>query len=237
MRMFYKKGVVIFIFLNGLILQAQSVVNAVDANGMKHGLWKGTYEESKRPRYEGTFDHGKEIGVFNYFDDTKVGSIIATREFNAKDNSVYTIFYDQKKNVVSEGKMVNKLFEGNWKYYHEASKVIMTLENYKVGKLEGLRSVFYPSAKIAEEAIYKNGIKEGAYKKYSEKGIVLEEAFYKKNEFDGQAIYRDPEGNVVAKGLYKNGVKVGIWQFFENGKLVSEDNFDKPRKRFKPKKI
>jgi len=235
--MFYKKGVVIFIFLNGLILQAQSVVNAVDANGMKHGLWKGTYEESKRPRYEGTFDHGKEIGVFNYFDDTKVGSIIATREFNAKDNSVYTIFYDQKKNVVSEGKMVNKLFEGNWKYYHEASKVIMTLENYKVGKLEGLRSVFYPSAKIAEEAIYKNGIKEGAYKKYSEKGIVLEEAFYKKNEFDGQAIYRDPEGNVVAKGLYKNGVKVGIWQFFENGKLVSEDNFDKPRKRFKPKKI
>ena len=28
----------------------------------KHGIWKGVYEESKRPRYEGTFEHGKEIG-------------------------------------------------------------------------------------------------------------------------------------------------------------------------------
>jgi antitoxin component YwqK of YwqJK toxin-antitoxin module len=29
------------------------------------------------------------------------------------------------------------LFDGQWKYYHQASKTVMTVENYKNGKLEG----------------------------------------------------------------------------------------------------
>jgi hypothetical protein len=32
---------------------------------------------------------------------------------------------------VSEGMIVNKLFEEQWKYYHKASNVVMTIENYK----------------------------------------------------------------------------------------------------------
>jgi hypothetical protein len=39
-----------------------------------------------------------------------------------KDNAAYTIFFDQANNKVSEGKVLNKLFEGPWKYYHQASK-------------------------------------------------------------------------------------------------------------------
>jgi hypothetical protein len=34
-----------------------------------------------------------------------------------------------------EGKVIDKLFTGEWKYYHQASKIVMTLENYKNGKL------------------------------------------------------------------------------------------------------
>jgi antitoxin component YwqK of YwqJK toxin-antitoxin module len=40
-------------------------------------------------------------------------------------------------------------------------KIVMTLENYKNGKLEGLRSVYYPSGKIAEEISYLNNMKNG----------------------------------------------------------------------------
>ena len=224
-----------FLLLIGLIgisSCAQNDFNKLDEKGNKHGLWKGAYEVSKRPRYEGAFEHGKEIGVFTYYDDTNVKSIVATREFNISDNSAYNIFFDQKKNKVSEGKVINKLYEGPWKYYHEASKIVMTLENYKNGKLEGLRSVYFPNGKIAEETNYNNGIKEGVYKKYTQTGIVLEESFYKKGQLDGIATYKDPDGNIVAKGLFKDGKKVGVWQFFENGKKVSEDNFNKPRKKF-----
>lgn len=218
------------LFLCCQVVFSQTDSNPVDQNGKKHGVWKGFYEESGRPRYEGTFEHGKEVGIFNFFDDTKAKTIIATRTFNVKDNSCYTIFYDQKKNIVSEGKEINRLREGQWKYYHKESKVIMTLENYKKGKLEGVRTVYYPSGKIADETIYKNGLKEGVYKKYSEKGIVLENSFFKKNEYDGLAIYKDPNDMVVAKGKFKDGKKVGMWQFFINGKLTSEENMDKPKK-------
>ena len=230
------KSIIFLFFFNTLFSLAQTDFNKLDNNGKKHGVWKGLYPDSKRVRYEGSFEHGKEVGIFNYYDDTKAQSIIATREFAAKDNSVYTIFYDQRKNKVSEGKQVNKLFEGQWKYYHQNSKEVMTIENYKNGKLEGLRTVFYPSTKIAEETNYSNGKKNGLYKKYSEKdAVVLEESNYKNGEYDGLAIYRDPLGKIVAQGKYVNGKKKGIWQFYENGKLVSEENMSKVKKVVKPK--
>ncbi|RYJ50933.1 hypothetical protein DR871_013460 [Flavobacterium petrolei] len=214
---------------------SQTDFNKLDAKGKKHGVWKGFYAESKRSRYEGTFEHGKEIGIFNFFDDTKAKSIIATREFNAKDNSAYTIFYDQNKNKVSEGKVVNKVFEGQWKYYHLASKNIMTTEYYSKGKLEGLRTVFYLSGKIAEEINYKNNLKNGFYKKYTEKGILLEESIFKNDQYSGLAIFRDSDGNMVSKGQFVNGKKAGIWQFFEKGELVKEMNMSFPENATKSK--
>lgn len=208
------------------VLHAQTETNKLDAKGLKHGVWKGLYEESKRPRYQGTFEHGKEIGLFQFFDDTQKGDVIATREFNPKDNSAYTIFYDQNKNKVSEGKVVNKVFEGLWKYYHYASPAVMTTENYKNGKLEGLRTVYFPNGKIAEQINYVNNLKEGPYKKYTETGIVIEESFFKNNEYDGLAIFRDVNGNVVSKGLFAKGLKIGIWEVVENGKLVKKSSED-----------
>lgn len=214
---------------------SQTNFNQLDDKGKKHGFWKGLYEESKRPRYEGTFSHGKEIGLFTFFDDTKSKTIIATREFSATDNSAYTIFYDKNKNKVSEGKVINKLYEGEWKYYHKASKSIMTIENYKNGKLEGIRTVFYPDGKIAEETNYKNNIKEGLCKIVAQNGIVIEESFYKNNSYNGLAIFRDVAGNIVSKGIFTNGKKSGIWQFYENGKLVKETNMSYPERKSKTK--
>lgn len=226
--------ILILLFFSQSIL-AQTEYNKLDEKGKKHGVWKGFYEESKRQRYEGTFEHGKEIGVFYYYDDTKAKAVIATRTFSSKDNSAYTVFYNQKNSVVSEGKVVNKLYEGEWKYYHKDSKVVMTLENYKNGKLNGLRTVYYPNAKIADITNYVNGVKEGNYKKYAESGVILEDSNYKNGEYDGLAIYKDPLDNVVAKGKYVAGKKTGIWQFYENGKLVSEENMSFPKKSKKNK--
>jgi|JI9StandDraft_1071089.scaffolds.fasta_scaffold46394_2 antitoxin component YwqK of YwqJK toxin-antitoxin module len=206
---------------------AQNDYNKLDENGKKHGLWKGFYEESKRPRYEGTFEHGKEVGVFNFFDDTKAKSVIATREFNTKDNSVYTTFFDQKKNKVSEGKEVNRKYEGQWKYYHKESSAIMSLDNYKDGKLDGKRSVFYPKGKIAEEINFKNGLKEGPYKSYTQSGVVIEETNYKNGEYDGPAIYRESSGKIASEGNYVKGKKRGIWKFYQDGKLVKQQNMSK----------
>ncbi|MEN2412830.1 toxin-antitoxin system YwqK family antitoxin [Flavobacterium mesophilum] len=229
--MICKQIVAGLLFLNAFLVSAQDV-NKLDADGKKDGVWKGTYETSKRPRYEGTFSHGKETGVFKFFDDTKKGDVIATRDFTASDGSSFTIFYDQNKNKVSEGKEVGKAREGEWKYYHKASKVVMTLENYKNGKLEGVRSVFYPDAKIAEEMTYKNGLKDGIYKKYGQNAILLEQSTFKDNLYNGDAVFYDSDGAMASKGKFLNGKKVGKWQFYVKGKFSKEINMSDPKSNY-----
>ena len=226
-----------FLFLVNVSMFSQGAFNKLDDKGNKNGPWKGVYSDTKNLKYEGNFEHGKEVGVFTFYDNTKTKIILATREFNPQDNSAYTIFYDQLKNKVSEGNVVNKVYEGQWKYYHKASKAIMTIENYSKGKLEGLRSVYYPNGKIAEEMLYKNNLKNGFYKRYTESGIIIEESNYKNDQFDGLAIFRDADdGTIVSKGKFVNGKKAGIWQFFQEGKLVKEENMSYLQTSSKAKK-
>ena len=235
MKTYYKSGMLVLIFLNVFCIRAQNNFNKLDEKGKKNGPWKGIYEDTKNPKYEGTFEHGKEVGFFTFFDNTKTKKVIATREFNPKDNSAYTIFYDQNKNKVSEGKVVNKLFEGRWNYYHKASKAIMTIENYTNGKLEGLRSVFYPNGKIAEEINFKDNLKEGICKRYTENGIVIEESAYKNNEYNGTTTFKDSDGNLISKGNFVDGKKAGVWHFYEKGKLSKEENMSFPQRTSKIK--
>jgi len=237
--MIYKRIIIGLLFLNAFLVSAQDF-NKLDTNGKKDGVWKGVYEVSKRPRYEGTFNHGKETGIFKYFDDTKKGDVLATRDFSANDGSAYNIFYDQNKNKVSEGKVIGRNNEGEWKYYHKASKVVMTLENYKNGKLEGSRTIYYPDAKVAEEMTYKNGLREGIYKKFAQNGILLEQTTYANDQYNGDAIFYDSEGTIASKGKFLNGKKVGKWQFYSKGKLTKEVNMSDPKSNYqadsKPKK-
>jgi antitoxin component YwqK of YwqJK toxin-antitoxin module len=202
--------------------QSQEKTNQLDENGKKNGLWRGFFQESKKPKYEGIFEHGIEIGIFKFFDDTKAKSIMATRSFSENGTVSYTVFYDQNKNIVSEGKTVNRLNEGEWKYYHEASKDIKMIELYLNGKLSGVKKLFYRNGNLAQESIYLNDKKNGISKIYTEKGVVMEEAFFKNGQYDGLAIFKETNGNLASKGMFVNGVKKGKWQFYENGKFKQE---------------
>lgn len=217
---------------------AQDKLNQFDEKGVRHGLWKGFHEESKRPRYEGTFEHGKETGTFKYYDDTKAGTVIATRDFSKGDGSCYTIFFDQKNNKVSEGLVKNKLFEGIWKYYHKESTAIMTIENYKNGKLNGVRKVFYKENDIAEEANYADGKKNGISKTFGENGKQIDEHNYVNDVFEGKATYFNVSGKKMYEGVYKNNSKIGIWKFYENDKVIKQvkaEKFSKELIKFEEK--
>lgn len=217
-----KQLIFVFLLFGVFIANAQDKINQLDDKGNRHGLWRGTHKESNRIRYEGTFNHGKETGIFKYFDDTKAGTVIATRDFSKGDGSCYAVFYDQKGNKVSEGKLVNKLPEGEWKYYHFESNQLMSHEFYKNGKLDGVRKVFYKDGTVAEETNYKLGSKEGISKTFSEKGQLIDSHIYKNNLFDGPASYYDGLGNKMYEGNYVNGKRVGMWKFFENNKVVKQ---------------
>ena len=174
-------------------------------------------------------------GCSSYEAEAQVDSIKLLQEiWNSKDLSL-ALAKIQGLHKVSEGKVIGKLYEGQWKYYHKGSTSIMTIEQYKNGKLEGLRTVFYPDGKVAEETNYKNNTKEGPSKIYTQKGIVIEETVYKNGNYNGLAIFRDTDGNDVSKGYFVDGKKSGKWAFYEKGKLVKETNMSYPEKKLKIK--
>jgi antitoxin component YwqK of YwqJK toxin-antitoxin module len=220
-----KAKFIILLTICSLASYAQNVVNALDEKGLRHGPWKGYYEDSKILRYEGNFNHGKEIGTFTYNANSDKKIVMATRTFDNKNNA-YTIFFDEKNFKVSEGNVINKLREGIWKYYHKESSKIMTTENYVHDKLQGIRKVFYLDGKTAEEVKYSNNVREGISKKYSEKGILIEESTFYNDKLQGSYKVYDGSGKLVIKGQFKNDKKNGIWQYFKNGKLIKEENKD-----------
>lgn len=216
------KAIILFLFCSlGLIAQES---NQFDADGNRHGFWKGFHKESKRLRYEGTFEHGKEVGIFKYYDDTKAGTLIATRNFTDENGSCYTVFFDQKSFKVSEGELVNKKPEGLWKYYHYQSDKVMTLENYTNGELNGERIVYYKNGQIAEKDNYSKGKLNGKHFRYAENGNLIEEFEYKNGGVEGKANFYDNNGKILIKGNYKRGQKVGTWETYEDGKLKKRES-------------
>ena len=47
-------------------LTAQNELNGFDENGERHGIWRKNYPNSYQLRYEGKFNHGKEIDTFKF---------------------------------------------------------------------------------------------------------------------------------------------------------------------------
>ena len=228
-----KFAILSVLFITSISAIAQG--NKYDDKGKRHGKWGDVYESTKLPRYEGNFEHGKETGIFKFYKNDKNSTLIATRDFSAGNGTSYTIVYDDNGKKLSEGKEVNRLREGEWKFYHPGKEAVLSVEQYSKGKLTGIRKTYFPNGNIAEEAEYKDGMKNGIYKKYTEKGVILEESVYKNDELHGMATYRNSEGEVVSKGQFANNVKTGIWKYYEKGKLVKEE--DKTNLKIELKRI
>ena len=221
----------IFFILISTSLGAQEEINQMDSNGKRHGIWKKTFPGSQQLRYEGTFDHGKEVGVFKFYCEEcgKQPTVVST--FNDKDNSAWVQYFTIKGKLVSEGKMINKEREGEWVAYHEKSKQVMSREFYKDGKLHGKQITYYPNGKVTEELSYVNGIKEGENLYYSPEGVLIKKLQYRNDQLEGAATYYDAFGVVVIEGNYKQGKKHGLWKYFKNGQLEMEEIYPKPLKK------
>ncbi|MGJ8594072.1 MAG: toxin-antitoxin system YwqK family antitoxin [Aquaticitalea sp.] len=220
------KHIVIILLVCSAVVQAQSI-NQKDSKGERHGAWKANFDNTNELRYEGTFEHGKEVGTFKFYKLVEGKSkLSATREFIPNSNKILVKFFSSKGKLISEGQMNDKLFVGKWIYYQNKSNGILTVEHYNnKGILEGEKMVYYDNGQVAEKSIYVNGQIDGTSTWYSPNGKILKEFTYKNGELHGIAKYYDAEGIMLAEGNYKNDKKHGIWKYYENGKLTEEKDF------------
>jgi antitoxin component YwqK of YwqJK toxin-antitoxin module len=208
---------------------SQNAVNQFDDNGKRHGIWRKNFDKTKQLRYEGQFDHGKEIGLFKFYTLSKGKSVLsATKEFNDSNNKAVVKFLSSKGKLISEGQMDGKLYIGKWIYYHNKNDAVMSTEYYNDnGELNGEKLVFYPNGKTAEQSNYTNGKLNGTSTWYAENGNVLKEFQYKNDELNGISKYYDADGNLKAEGAYRDDLKHGIWNYYDGGKLVKSKDHTK----------
>ncbi len=218
-KLFYKNLLFFLILIVSGTAIAQEKINQLDAHGRRTGVWK-KYYDNQNIRYEGQFEAGKEIGVFNYYGELNPKQPMIVKTFSeAGGKAQVTYFYDDGK-LQSEGSMNGANRIGKWLYYNTDGKTIISEENYENGLLNGTSTIYFASGKITEVLTYKNGKLHGNALRYSSEGILLDDLQYENGKLQGPAKYYDVAGKLLRKGSYKNDQKVGNWEYFENGKPI-----------------
>lgn len=220
MKYFFLFSLLVFL----VPLHAQEI-NQTDTNGLRHGKWQKTYPNSSQIRYRGQFNHGREVGLFEYFDLQKNKFPYLTRQFNDSNRvAVVTYYLPENGTVVSRGKMIDSLKTGIWVYFHKNTKDTLMAEKYLEGKLQGEKRIFFPNGKLTELSFHENGVQQGLTRTYDEVGNLLSEIEYKDGKMNGEARYYE-SAKLTVKGQYKNGMRSGTWEFYKNGDLVETKQF------------
>lgn len=220
--------IAIVLFLSSFFIQAQTI-NKFDSNKKRHGIWKKNYKSGKI-RYQGQFNHGKEIGTFKFYSRVSSEHPVIIKEFNKTDNTAKVSFYTVDGIKESTGFMQGKNRIGKWIYYHKGGKTIMQVENYVNGLLHGSYKTFYPNGKLTIETTYKNGKLDGVYKKYSIKNKLIELLTYKNGILNGPAeLYDRNTGLIYEKGNYVDDIKLGEWSYYIDGKFTHTKEIKKSK--------
>jgi len=199
---------------------SQETINQLDKDGKMHGYYIKYFPNGKL-RYEGKFNHGREIGTFKFYAETGEKTPIVLKEFNNQNDSTKVIFFDKTGKMQSTGIMIAKSREGIWKYYFPDGKTLMSIEHYKNDVLEGEVKVYYKNGQLTEISRYSNGKLNGIRKRFADDGKIVEEITYKDSILNGPAIYYDANGVKIAEGNYVDGLKKGEWKFLINGEWQS----------------
>ena len=217
--------ILLLLFLiSGSMVNAQKI-NQFDKNGKRHGTWKKTYENTNQVRYEGTFEHGKEVGEFKFYKPSSGAQPTAIKNFAKNNDTVAITYFTSKGKVISKGQMLHKKRTGLWTYYHQDGTSVMMKESYVDGLLEGSQITYFENGKKTEEANYKQNKKEGKRFVYAEKGHILKEFTYVNDKMQGPVKFYEPDGTISIEGTYKNDKKDGLWKYYENGQLKEEKRY------------
>jgi antitoxin component YwqK of YwqJK toxin-antitoxin module len=108
--------------------------------------------------------------------------------------------------------------------------------NYKQGKLNGVKKVYYTNeaksyapnvTNIQEETFYINDLREGVTKWYSKNDKLAVEYNYHNGLLEGvQKTYFDDGKNVQIEELYKNNIPIEYKEYYRSGKIKTEGKYN-----------
>lgn len=205
-----------------LTLCTGNLAQQKDEKGRKQGYWKKYDEKTNKLIYEGQFKDDQPIGVFKYYHFND--SIKAIIDFKADGKTAYAQLYHYNGKLSAKGKYAgSEVKDSVWTFYDEMGTLI-SRENYKSGKKQGLSLVYLPDGSVSEEKSYKEGLEDGLFLQYFEKNKLKTRGQYLKGKREGRFIYYYPNGVEVANGFFKNDLKNGPWIYKNpDGKIKEKE--------------
>lgn len=214
-------------------------INQLDENGKRHGRWEKKYEGTNNLRYQGQFNHGKEVGAFKFYHKEPKGPHPSCiKEFAIDSDTITVKYYSSKGVFLSEGQTKGKLRVGVWKSYERNTGVLVEEENYVAGKLEGIKTSYYNDGKILQTQMFKNDVLHGKKIMYAPNGKISSEYNFVNGKSHGYFVEYDENGKKKFTGKYTMNKPRGIWKYYTDGKLTKSTDYtlsNNPLKRKKKK--
>ncbi len=131
--------------------------------------------------------------------------------------------YDDEGKLFEESNYKGGKLDGTRTIYYPNGNVEI-IETYVDGIFEGQYRTFYENGQINLEADYINGAMEGLVKRYYPSGKLMEEVNFVNNEENGSFREYYESGQVKWEGAYENGDnEIGtIKSYNENGALIKQ---------------
>jgi antitoxin component YwqK of YwqJK toxin-antitoxin module len=220
------KILVCFLFLFSVVYAQE---NKIDDKGLKQGLWKKYFPNTKVLDYEGNFVNDIPEGDFTYY--FRNGKVKARMTYKNNGKICFTTIYHEDENnfPMAQGKFVDKQKDSLWLYWGPSGRISME-ENYKNGVLDGKKRIYYvpeirtdKSVLISQDLNFKYGIQDGEQKEYFNNGVLKSITYYKNGMIEGEVITNGPNGVIALKDNYLGGAKHGwCYAYDENGAELSK---------------
>ncbi len=203
--------------------EADTVTNRIDGNGLKQGFWVTHYENGNK-KYEGTFKDDKPVGTFTrYYKEDGIQSIM---EFGEDGRIADAKIYYNNGKLAAEGKYIEQLKHGEWKYYSYYNSNLSYTENYLNGEKHGVSTVYYPNGKISETLNFSNNKEHGIWVQYFQNGRVSLKSSFKEGKLHGEYLQYHPNGMSYVTGNYNQNRRDGEWFVYdEKGEQVVRFDF------------
>ena len=217
---FNKDSVIILLeeYKKGFLL-SREIINRLDKNGLKQGLWKFFYENGF-VKEEITYLNNKKSGFLKIYDNK--GILISIEKYindikqiGVEELKEYEIRKDYYSNgqIKIEGSYYNNLQDGIRREFDKKGKII---KGY----------IFNKGIMIGDGIIDVNGKKQGVWKEYYYTGELMSIGSYSNSIKVGEWKFYHSNGKLEQEGTYnKNGILINEWNYYHENTVLYKNEY------------
>ena len=194
--------------------------NKIDKQGRRQGHWIKTDKDGSRI-FEGDFQDGKEVGVFNYYYPD--GTLKIRNTYTDPGRYCSHEAYDNKGRLLAKGFYNQKNRDSVWHIYNEDGRLVK-IAGYKMGVKDGPHIIFASNGDTAEVAYWRDNHRHGRWwKRLGDKAFIT--ANYVNGFLQGKLVEYGDDGKLRREANFKDGAKDGRTRFFEGGVCTVDENW------------